>query len=106
MPGLIGKEVFLTSDHDDEALFMKAYSLKQTTVQCGAHPKPDEEMAVGDTTTVSGRTDLFDEILEVQAHKQSLQLARGQVHAGFDVIELTVLKGPMNQSKCCPGVLQ
>jgi hypothetical protein len=90
---LIGS--LLTSDHDDEVLFLKAYSLKQTTIQGGAHAKPDQEMAAGHTT-VSGSSDVSDERLE--GHEQSLQggAARGeQVHASatIDVIELAVLKG-------------
>jgi len=35
-------------------LFIKAYSLKQTTIQGGAHAKPDEEKADSDTTTSVG----------------------------------------------------
>ncbi|KAH9030951.1 MFS general substrate transporter [Lactarius hengduanensis] len=74
-------------------LFMKAYSLKRTTIQGAAHAKPDQEMAAGDATA-PGRAaagveeaaaDVSDERSE--ENKQSLQGGHGeQDHAAIDVI--------------------
>lgn len=74
-------------------LFIKAYSLKRTTIQGAAHAKPDQEMAAGDATA-PGRAaagveeaaaDVSDETSE--EHKQSLQGGHGeQDHATIDVI--------------------
>ncbi|KAI9446101.1 major facilitator superfamily domain-containing protein [Lactarius indigo] len=72
-------------------LFIKAYSLKRTTIQGAARAKPDQEIATGDTTA-SGRTaaeagaDVSDERSEERKH--SLQGVNGeQDHAAIDVID-------------------
>ncbi|KAH9071142.1 MFS general substrate transporter [Lactarius deliciosus] len=73
-------------------LFMKAYSLKRTTIQGAAHAKPDQEMAAGDATAsgraaagVEAAADVSDERSE--ENKQSLQGGHEeQDHATIDVI--------------------
>ena len=57
----------LTSDRDDEVLFIKVYSLKQTASHGGTHAKPDQdsEMAAGDTIAF-GRSDLLVEFIGVR----------------------------------------
>ncbi|KAI9454976.1 MFS general substrate transporter, partial [Lactarius psammicola] len=53
-------------------LFIKAYSLKRTTIQGGAHAKADQEMAAGETTASgSVGADASDE--KSDGHEQSLQ---------------------------------
>lgn len=49
----------LTFDHYDVVLFIKAYSLKRTTIQRGVHAKPDEETIACNTTTAGpqGKTE-------------------------------------------------
>jgi hypothetical protein len=56
-------------------MFIKAYSLKRTTVQGGAPAKPD---AAGDTTAPAPAGP------QVKAEEQE--------HTAIDVIELTILK--------------
>ena len=90
---LIGS--LLTSDDDDEVLFIKAYSLNWTTIQGGAHMKPDQEMATGDTTASSESagegaeegTDASD--VKSKGHEQSLQGGprKQDEHAAIDIID-------------------
>ncbi len=82
----------LTCDHDVEVLFIKAYSLKRTTIQGGAHTKPDQEIATGDTTASGSAGEGVEEgALDVKSegHEQSLQGGPGKrdEHAAIDVID-------------------
>ncbi len=88
---LIGS--LLTCDDDDEVLFIKAYSLKRTTIQGGAHTKPDQEMATGDTTASGSAGERAEEGADAsdvksEGHEQSLQGgAREQEHAAINGID-------------------
>jgi hypothetical protein len=72
----------LTSGHD-EVLFIKAYSLKRTTIQQGdTHARqPDEEMvASGDTegTGEGSGSRVNGSVEKSEGHEQSLQGDRGE----------------------------
>src|SRR6266702_2300927 len=81
----------LTCYHDDEVLFIKAYSLKRTTIRGGAHAKPDQEVATGDTTAGAGTgTDAWADASDEKSDgdEQSLQGGPGeQGYGAIDVIE-------------------
>ena len=75
-------------DHDDEVLFIKAYSLKRTTIQGAAHPKPDAEATVGDVTgsgEAGAEADTSDE--KSEGHEESLQGGSGQEHVTIHAID-------------------
>lgn len=77
----------LTSGHN-EVLFIKAYSLKRTTIQQGdAHARPsDEEMAAGGDTEGTARVDGLVE--KSEGHEQSLQgEPGGQERTAHNVID-------------------
>ncbi len=88
---LIGS--LLTCEHDVEVLFIKAYSLKRTTIQGGAHTKPDQEMATGDTTALGSAGEGAEEGADAsdvksEGHEQSLQGgAREQEHEAINGID-------------------
>ncbi|KAI9449899.1 MFS general substrate transporter [Lactarius psammicola] len=70
-------------------LFIKAYSLKRNTIQRGARARPDQEMAVGDTTAGAG-ADAWADASDgkSEGHEQSLKGgAREQDHGAVDVID-------------------
>lgn len=81
----------LTSDHDDEVLFIKAYSLKRNIIRGDIHVKPDDEKAASDTTLSVGgdakdeRSDRFD---------QSFQVGRAgeNEHIAIDVVGSTFVR--------------
>jgi hypothetical protein len=70
-------------------LFIKAYSLKRTTIQSAAHAKPDEEMTAGDARASGGAgagTDSTDE--KSVGHEESMEAGSGeQEHATADVTD-------------------
>ena len=76
------------SSDNDVVLFIKAYSLKRTTIQGTAHAKPDEEATVGDATASGGAgagADATDE--NSDGHKASLKGGPGEQDHVADVID-------------------
>ena len=88
---LIGS--LLTCNDNDKVLFIKAYSLKRTTIQGGAHIKPDQEMATGDTTASESAGEEAEEGADAsdvksEGHEQLLQGgAREKEHAAINGID-------------------
>ncbi|KAH9066301.1 MFS general substrate transporter [Lactarius vividus] len=80
----------LICDHGDKVLFIKAYSLKRTTIQGAARAKPDQETVAGDATASGRAVARVEAAADVSDERSEESLRRGheeQDHATIDVID-------------------